>query len=317
MEYYISTTNGRVGPYSAPELKARGLRAESLVMAVGSTEWTPAWQVEELRPFIDTVTPMQDTHESVVNGTPVTDAGPKADNAANSGTAGPTFSTATDNQNFQQGRPMTPPPAEPRQKSGGCLKTFLIGLVILLALVAVAVITCPDENAHKSALTNVVSATVSDELNGGDSTVNEDDAVEKFFRQMSDSWSKEVVKAAVDNLIHVDNHIVFSTGKVRLAGKEHTVSVGAFGHVFTVDKDDLRKATDEYYSKAEQSVKQDISKKVGNAIQNDVIDPASKALHEFISGAMNELLQSIGDEVGAPDGSSDEQENDSLPSEGI
>ena len=52
MEYYISVGNGKRGPYSVEELKARGITSETLVMAEDSATWVPAWQVEELRGII-------------------------------------------------------------------------------------------------------------------------------------------------------------------------------------------------------------------------------------------------------------------------
>lgn len=52
MEYFISVNNDKRGPYSVEELKARGITSETLVMADGSSQWMPAWQVEELRPII-------------------------------------------------------------------------------------------------------------------------------------------------------------------------------------------------------------------------------------------------------------------------
>lgn len=314
MEYYISTNIGKLGPYSAQELKARGLRAESLVMAVGSTVWTPAWQIEELRPYINTPTSQPVDEAKPTDNASTAEATPVEEPiGANNASGGFTSEQANGKENFQQGRPVPPRPSfrEPKRHGNG-VKGWLIFLIILLAIAGIALITCPREDAHKSALTNVVSSTVSEEMNGKDSTASEDDAIDKAFRQISDSWSKEVVKAAVDNLIHVDNHLVYSVGKVRFAGKEHTVSVGAFGHVFTIDKDDLRKATDAYYSKAEQSVKQSISNKIGTTLQNDVIDPVGKAIQDFVTNELNDFMNEL-----VPSEPSDEQQSDSVPSEGI
>lgn len=48
MEYYLSVGSEKRGPYSVAELAARGIGAESLVMAADGGSWQPAWQVEAL-----------------------------------------------------------------------------------------------------------------------------------------------------------------------------------------------------------------------------------------------------------------------------
>lgn len=49
MEYYINIDNEKRGPYSIKELAERGIEATTLVLPAGSDDWTPAWQIEELR----------------------------------------------------------------------------------------------------------------------------------------------------------------------------------------------------------------------------------------------------------------------------
>lgn len=313
MEYYISVNNDKRGPYSIEELKTRGLTAETLVMAENSDKWTPAWQVEELRPAIRTEQPVGDSkqpepkvgddYEEVV-ASPVMGNAYEANNADSGEAVGNNFG----GNSFQQGRPVPPTdyPNGGNKKSNGCVKALLIALATILVIVGLAVLTCPKEDAHKSALTNVIAETVDEEINGKDSDIVEDDMVDKLFQQISGSWTKKVIATAVDNLIHVDNHVVFSAGKVRLDGKEHTVSIGVFGHIFTVDKEDLKAATERYYSKAERNVKDDLQKKASKMIQENVIDPAAEAAKKMIDDAIHDF---IGDFGGSQDdGSHDESE---------
>lgn len=50
----------------------------------------------------------------------------------------------------------------------------------------------------------------------------------------------------VDNRLVVNNHFLWSTGKIRdFDGNYQVASVGVFGHVFTFDKEDLDKAMEE------------------------------------------------------------------------
>lgn len=320
MEYYISVNNNKRGPYSIEELRARGISSETLVMADGTDQWVPAWQVEELRPVIaqaqantETQTATEQTNESaapVIED--VVDAEPVAGSWSDYSQPGEQHGQ----ENFQTGQPIGGQPVAEKKKSGGCLRAFLIALIALAVVVGLAVLTCPKEQDHKDALTTVVSSAISEEEDSTAKTMQGDDTVSKLYRQMSDSWTKEVVKRAVDNLIHVDNHIVFSVGKVRLAGKTHNVSVGVFGHVFTVDKETLRKAADEYYQKAEDQVIQDLKKQASKMINETVVDPAMDVVEEVASQIEEEMKKAFGDMM--PFGGESEEPTDSTDSsEGI
>ena len=117
--------------------------------------------------------------------------------------------------------------------------------------------------------------------------------------------------AAVDNLIHVDNHFLFSIGKVRFGGKENTVSLGVFGHVFTVDKGFLRKAAEAYYSKAERDVKENLKKKAEQMFNDNVINPAKDAAEDAINDIEKEIRQEFGDIPWDIDNGVDEESSDS------
>ena len=49
MRYFIYADNRQQGPFSVSELMERGLSSETLVWAEGMEQWTPAWQVRELK----------------------------------------------------------------------------------------------------------------------------------------------------------------------------------------------------------------------------------------------------------------------------
>lgn len=321
MEYYISVGNDKRGPYSIEELKARGITSETLVMAEDTDNWVPAWQVEELRDIISvTAEPVSGPAINESSAELVQPLDDSREDAYSDGTRlddpfrQPASSAAP---NYQQGRPVSPPepPAE-RKGNGGCLRTSLISLIIAAVIAGIAIVTCPDEQAHKAVLTNVVSSAISDEAAGEDSSLDNSDVVSKMFRQMSDSWTKEVVAAAVDNLIHVDNHLLFSTGRVRFNGKTNTVSLGVFGHVFTVDKDYLRKAAEAYYSKAERDVKENLKRKAAQMFNDNVVDPARQAVEDAINDIEKEIKQEFGDTPWSFGDGTDEEPSDSSSSAG-
>lgn len=317
MEYFISVGNDKRGPYSKEELKARGITSMALVMPEGSDNWIPAWQIEDLRDVISVQS------EPVVEPLDSPSATSSASRPASNNPGESYVSSAQmDNpfqqpgvgatSNYQQGRPVSPPksPTE-RKSSGGCISKALILLVIAAVIAGIAIVTCPDEQAHKAVLTDVVSSAITDEATGEDSSFDNSDVVSKMFKQMSNSWTREVVAAAVDNLIHVDNHFLFSTGKVRFGGKENTVSLGVFGHVFTVDKGFLRKAAEAYYSKAERDVKENLKKKAEQMFNDNVINPAKDAAEDAINDIEKEIRQEFGDIPWDIDNGVDEESADS------
>ena len=52
MNYFIVDNGQQAGPYTIDELVKRGLNSDTLVWAEGMTDWTPAWQVEELKNYL-------------------------------------------------------------------------------------------------------------------------------------------------------------------------------------------------------------------------------------------------------------------------
>lgn len=89
MEYYLSVGSEKRGPYSVAELAARGIGAESLVMAADGGSWQPAWQVEALRPILRQQTaaqqsqPIMDSGVNISSGSDVSSpSGPGVSNAS-------------------------------------------------------------------------------------------------------------------------------------------------------------------------------------------------------------------------------------------
>lgn len=108
MEYFISVNNDKRGPYSVEELKARGITSETLVMADGSSQWMPAWQVEELRPIITVPEPPTSDVGTIV--TPQTANESQSQNNADSQPIDGFVEVDNPEPGFQQGRPVTPTP---------------------------------------------------------------------------------------------------------------------------------------------------------------------------------------------------------------
>ena len=269
MEYYIKINEEKRGPYSLNELAERKLDATTLVMPTDGVEWVPADQIEELRTLFES--------KESINKTEKTEEIPFVE-------ARPIIPTA------QQEAVQQPQPAPKKKSHTGCLIGTLLTLVIL---VAVMVVTCPKTEQHKEVLSTVITTTVNDAVNDNDNLTG-NTFIDNAFKTVSNAFAGKVIETAVDNLVTVDNYVVCSLGKVHYDGKDHIVSLGVFGHIFTVDEDDLQEAAEQYYKKEEINMKEQLKKKAQKMLQENIIAPATSAIEGLLGSAMDGLLDEIG-----------------------
>lgn len=266
MEYYIKINEEKRGPYSLNELAERKLDATTLVMPTDGVEWAPADQIEELRTLFENKESINKTEEI-----PFVEARPIIPTA-------------------QQEAVQQPQPAPKKKSHTGCLIGILLTLVVL---VAVMVVTCPKTEQHKEVLSTVITTTVNDAVNDNDNLTG-NTFIDNAFKTVSNAFAGKVIETAVDNLVTVDNYVVCSLGKVHYDGKDHIVSLGVFGHIFTVDEDDLREAAEQYYKKEEINMKEQLKKKTQKMLQENIIAPATSAIEGLLGSAMDGLLDEIG-----------------------
>ena len=119
------------------------------------------------------------------------------------------------------------------------MKKFLIIFsIILVALAGVAVVTCPDRQAHKDAIMSVVNEKIGDELGAPK------EGAEDVYGLLSGlaAVGSHIGGWLLESNLTVNNYFVYSVGTINIAGESHKVSVGVFGHVFTFSKEDIDKA---------------------------------------------------------------------------
>ena len=118
-------------------------------------------------------------------------------------------------------------------------KTIIIALVSVIVLAGVAIVTCPDKQDHKDAIMAVVNEKINDSM--GVSSSLEEDGIALIFSSIGSG----IVGRLIDNRLNVRNNFVFSVGEIQLTdGRTERLSVGVFGHVFTMSKEDLDEALD-------------------------------------------------------------------------
>jgi len=111
------------------------------------------------------------------------------------------------------------------------MKKFFKVLVVILIIGGVAVISCPDKQAHKDAITTVINEAVHDELG-----VNAEDDTLGILSGLANIGAG----LYLDNKFDVKNYFLFSVGTLLHGSENDVVSLGVFGHVFTFDKEDVK-----------------------------------------------------------------------------
>ena len=223
MEFFIIDRNGQqAGPFSLDQLVQKGISPETLVWKQGMADWTPAWKVEELKAVLEAVEANQSNQKVQSNQKAQQQDYQKAQQEAYQ----QGFKQgAAMNSNFQQ---------QPKKKSHFAIK-MVIGLIIFI--LAIFAITNPSADAHKEKVRTEASKAVEKAVGSTDNN---------FFSQALRSVAKmmagSMMDEAMNQLFEYHNYIVCSTGSVEFNGKQHTVSFGILGNVYTMNADDMVKA---------------------------------------------------------------------------
>ena len=233
MEFFIIDRNGQqAGPFSLDQLVQKGISPETLVWKQGMADWTPAWKVEELKAVLEAVEANQSNQnvqkqEGVQQG---------FQQGANQQQDYQKAQQEAYQQGFQQGAAMNSNfQQQPKKKTSHFAIKMVIGLIIFI--LAIFAITNPSADAHKEKVRTEASKAVEKAVGSTDNN---------FFSQALRSVAKmmagSVMDEAMNQLFEYHNYIVCSTGSVEFNGKQHTVSFGILGNVYTMNADDMVKA---------------------------------------------------------------------------
>ena len=268
MEFFIIDHNGQqAGPFSFDQLVQKGISPETLVWKQGMADWTPAWKVEELKAVLEAVRANQQQ---------------KAQQEAYQ-------------QGFQQGAAMNSNfQQQPKKKSSHFAIKMVIGLIIFI--LAIFAVTNPSADAHKEKVRTEASKAVEKAVGSTDNN---------FFSQALRSVAKmmagSVMDEAMNQLFEYHNYIVCSTGSVEFNGKQHTVSFGILGNVYTMNADDMVKALEEANVNEDQAASDEgsfstrMQKKLeekANQAFDKAADKVSKKVEEKINQKLEETTDS-------------------------
>ena len=233
MEYFIIDNNGQqAGPFSQDQLVQKAISPETLVWKQGMADWTPAWKVEELRTVLEAVeankpnsTNQQENQEPQQHTSEQTQQ--QAYQQAQQQAYQQGFQQgAAMNANFQQ---------QPKKRKSHMAMKLIIGLIVFI--IAVFAVSNPGADAHKEKVRTEVGKAIEKATSTSDNN---------FFSQALRSVAKmmagSVMDEAMNQLFEYHNYIVCSKGTVEFNGKQHTVSFGILGTVYTMNADDMVKA---------------------------------------------------------------------------
>ena len=225
MEYFIIDNNGQqAGPFSQDQLVLKAISPETLVWKQGMADWTPAWKVEELRTVLEAVEANKpNSTNQQENQEPQQQTSEQAQQQAYQ----QGFQQgATMNANFQQ---------QPKKRKSHMAIKLIIGLIVFI--IAVFAVSNPGADAHKEKVRTEVGKAIEKATSTSDNNF-----FSQALRSVTKMMARGVMDEAMNQLFEYHNYIVCSKGTVEINGKQHTVSFGILGSVYTMNADDMVKA---------------------------------------------------------------------------
>ena len=119
--------------------------------------------------------------------------------------------------------------AKPRTRWG-----LIIAILVIIGLLVAMVLTCPKKEQHVNVLTEKFSYLLADSA-GADKDAN------ILGAMIGGAIAKQVINA----YLIVEDHVLFSVGRLEYKGENNLLSVGAFGHIFTISNKELKRRVEQ------------------------------------------------------------------------
>ena len=233
MEYFIIDNNGQqAGPFSQDQLVQKAISPETLVWKQGMADWTPAWKVEELKTVLEAVEANKtNSTNQQENQEPQQQTSEQAQQQAYQQAQQQAYQ-----QGFQQGAAMNANfQQQPKKRKSHMAMKLIIGLIVFI--IAVFAVSNPGADAHKEKVRTEVGKAIEKATSTSDNNF-----FSQALRSVAKMMARGVMDVAMNQLFEYHNYIVCSKGTVELNGKQHTVSFGILGTVYTMNADDMVKA---------------------------------------------------------------------------
>ena len=114
----------------------------------------------------------------------------------------------------------------------------LLAIVIVLLVAVLMALTKPDEQKHKDAMMSAIKEFV-------DQEAQDRGFKDNVLTKLGKSVVNTAIKTALNTKLKFNDYYVVNTSYVKLDGENQLLSLGAFGHVFTFDKEMLKEKLEE------------------------------------------------------------------------
>jgi hypothetical protein len=112
------------------------------------------------------------------------------------------------------------------------MKKFLFFIVLLVVMALVLIATCPDREAHRTAIKDVVAGVVNSEMNN--------QSLNEALASIGTAVAISTADAYLNSSLMIRDHTFYNVGVIDYDGEFRMVSVGVLNHVFTISEDDAR-----------------------------------------------------------------------------
>lgn len=112
------------------------------------------------------------------------------------------------------------------------MKKFLILIVLVVVIAGALVATCPDREAHRTAVKDVLSGVINSEM--------DNQSINGALASIGTAVAVSAVDAYLNSKLLIRDHTFYNVGVIDYDGEFRMVSVGVLNHVFTISEDDAR-----------------------------------------------------------------------------
>ena len=179
MQYFIIENGAQAGPFSPEELvNTKNISAETLVWTEGLKDWTPAWQIEEIRQALE--------------------------NRINTQQTPPPVPEAMQN-NTKEEKP---------QNEKKCHKAWWFILATIFVFLIILMVSNPNKQDHKEAIKTEVTTAIN---KLADKDNDEDDLLTMGVKTLMRLFAGTTVDVTLDQILNYHNYLIYSSLSVEEA----------------------------------------------------------------------------------------------------
>ncbi len=117
----------------------------------------------------------------------------------------------------------------------GCALLCVGTIVLLIAMT----LTCPKKMDHQAALRNTLREIVNTKIDEVAENEQMDASASTFTKMVGQMAITQFGDVAIDQLLSVDDYVLFSVGHLKYGQADRIVSLGLLNHVFTPSTEDI------------------------------------------------------------------------------